>query len=139
MVLAEPGAAHEHAQVSVDVMNKYGILEKGMELSDVAEYVAGTQLGQPEQIFLLRASDRELGSTSSIAAFVRTHSVVEGNLFRISRSESVLDTLKIRLAKSSSRRVAEGEAAPQGGARQAWARMIGSRAARLSSNSLPRG
>ena len=29
MVLAEPGAAHEHAQVSVDVMSKYGILEKG--------------------------------------------------------------------------------------------------------------
>ena len=34
MVLAEPGVAHEHAQVSVDVMNKYGILEKGMELDE---------------------------------------------------------------------------------------------------------
>ncbi len=87
MVLAEPGAAHENAQVSVDVMNKYGILEKGMELDDVRDYVAGTDLGKPEQIFLLRASDREVGSTID-RAFLRTHSVVEGNLFRIHRHQA---------------------------------------------------
>ena len=65
MVLAEPGAAHEHAQVSVDVMNKYGILEKGHGArATSSEYVAGTQMGRPEQIFLLRASERELGRRS---------------------------------------------------------------------------
>jgi hypothetical protein len=41
----------------------------------------------------LRASERELGRTVD-RAFVRTHSVVEGNLFRISRSESLLDTVR---------------------------------------------
>lgn len=93
MVLAEPGAAHENAQVSVDVMKKYGILEKGMELDDVQDYVAGTEMGRPEQIFLLRASEQELGRTMD-RVFVHTHSAVEGNLFRISRSESLLDTAK---------------------------------------------
>jgi SAM-dependent methyltransferase/uncharacterized protein YbaR (Trm112 family) len=90
IVLAEPGAAHEHAQVSVDVMNKYGILEKGMELDDVRRYVAGTSLGQPEQVFLIRATDREIGRTLD-RVFVQTHSAVEGNLFRILRNESLLE------------------------------------------------
>lgn len=89
IVLAEPGAAHEHAQVSVDVMNKYGILEKGMELDDVQRYVAGTSLGRPEQVFLIRATDREIGRTLD-RVFVQTHSAVEGNLFRIPRNESLL-------------------------------------------------
>jgi hypothetical protein len=93
MVLAEPGAAHENAQISVDVMSKYGILEKGMELGDVREYVAGTDLGKPEQIFLLRASDREVGSTLD-RTYLRTHSVVEGNLFRIYRRQAALDAVK---------------------------------------------
>jgi uncharacterized protein YbaR (Trm112 family)/SAM-dependent methyltransferase len=92
MVLAEPGAGHEHAQVSVDVMSKYGILEKGMELDDVREYIAGTQMGV-EQMFLLRASDREMGRRLD-RVFVQTHTAVEGNLFRISRRESLLETVR---------------------------------------------
>jgi ubiquinone/menaquinone biosynthesis C-methylase UbiE/uncharacterized protein YbaR (Trm112 family) len=93
MVLAEPGAAHEHAQVSVDVMSKYGILEKGMELDDVHEYVNGTLMGKPEQVFVLRASDREIGQRLD-RAFIQTHSAIEGNLFRIVRSRRVLDAVK---------------------------------------------
>ena len=88
VVLAEPGAAHEHAQVAVDVMSKYGILEKGMELADVRRYVEGTPL-RPEQIFLMRAAEQELGRVLD-PAFVRTHSAVEGNLFSIRRTEGVL-------------------------------------------------
>ena len=38
VILAEPGGAHEDAKVSVDAMEKYGILESGMELDDVAGY-----------------------------------------------------------------------------------------------------
>jgi SAM-dependent methyltransferase/uncharacterized protein YbaR (Trm112 family) len=90
VVLAEPGAAHENAQVAVDVMKKYGILEKGMELEDVQRYVAGTPLGRPEQVFLLRATGREMGRTLD-RFFVRTHSVVENNLFRIPRREGILE------------------------------------------------
>jgi SAM-dependent methyltransferase/uncharacterized protein YbaR (Trm112 family) len=93
MVLAEPGASHEDAQVSVDVMSKYGILEKGMELDDVREYVEGTDMGKPEQIFLVRASDGEVGATID-RAFLRTHSVVEGNLFRIYRQQGAFDAMK---------------------------------------------
>jgi uncharacterized protein YbaR (Trm112 family)/SAM-dependent methyltransferase len=93
MVLAEPGAAHEDAQISVDVMAKYGILEKGMELDDVRDYIAGTDMGKPEQIFLLRVSDGEVGSTIG-RTFLGTHSVVEGNLFRIYRQQRALDALK---------------------------------------------
>jgi SAM-dependent methyltransferase len=93
MVLAEPGASHEHAQVSVDVMNKYGILEKGMELVDVKDYVTNTQMRVPEQIFLLRASERDFGRPID-RAFAQTHSAVEANLFRIVRSERMLDSLK---------------------------------------------
>jgi hypothetical protein len=102
MVLAEPGAAHEHAQVSVDVMNKYGILEKGMELGDVQDYVAGTQMGRPEQIFLVRASEQEFGRTLD-RGFVQSHSAVEGNLFRIARRESLGDA--VRAAWREPRRV----------------------------------
>jgi len=93
MVLAEPGAAHEHAQVSVDVMHKYGILEKGMELEDVHDYAAGTNMSSPEQIFLVRASQRELGRVLD-RTFVQTHSTVEGNLFRMGRHESLLETAR---------------------------------------------
>ena len=91
-VLAEPGAAHEHAKVAVDVMNKYGILEKGMELADVERYVAGTAMGRPEQIFLLRASDRQFGATLG-PGFARTHSAVEGNLFRMQKSDGMVASL----------------------------------------------
>ena len=123
IVLAEPGAAHEHAQVSVDVMNKYGILEKGMELEDVRQYVAGTPLGRPEQVFLLRADHREIGKTLD-RVFVQTHSAVEGNLFRIARKESLLETVPTAWQKPSSRRLAEGETARQSRAGQTGAHEV---------------
>lgn len=90
VVLAEPGSAHEHSRVARDVMDKYGILEKGMELEDVERYVAGTLLGDPEQLFLLRATQHELGRTLD-RTFARTHSMLEGNLFRIQRRDSILE------------------------------------------------
>lgn len=81
VILAEPGAAHEQAQVAIDAMAKYGILEKGMELADVRAYAAGTTFGV-EQLFLVRLSANEVGRLVD-PAFVTTHSVVEGNLFRL--------------------------------------------------------
>jgi SAM-dependent methyltransferase/uncharacterized protein YbaR (Trm112 family) len=89
VVLAEPGAAHEHAKVAVDVMNKYGILEKGMELADVERYVEGTAMSRPEQIFVVRTSESELGAKLD-SVFVRTHSAVEGNIFRMRKSDGVV-------------------------------------------------
>jgi uncharacterized protein YbaR (Trm112 family)/SAM-dependent methyltransferase len=81
VILAEPGAAHEHAPVAIDAMQKYGILEKGMELADVRGYVDGTTLNA-EQVFLLRMAHGEVGALVD-TGFVTNHSVVEGNLFRL--------------------------------------------------------
>lgn len=82
VVLAEPGAAHEDAQVSVDVMKKYGILEKGMELDDVIGYAAGTSLGSAEQNYVVRARGAELHRTLDLP-FIRANAIVTTNLFTL--------------------------------------------------------
>ena len=82
VVLAEPGGAHEHAEVSVDVMKKYGILERGMELEDVAAYAAGTTLTGLEQVFLALGTQNDAGQRAD-RAFFKGRSIVEGNLFRL--------------------------------------------------------
>jgi SAM-dependent methyltransferase len=82
VVLAEPGAAHEDAQVSVDVMKKYGILEKGMELDDVIGYAAGTALGATEQNYVVRARGTELHRTLDLP-FIRANAIVTTNLFTL--------------------------------------------------------
>ena len=83
VILAEPGAAHEQAQVAIDAMQKYGILEKGMELSDVLAYAHGTTLAV-EQLYLMRMAHGEVGANAN-TAFLKTHSVLEGNLFRLTK------------------------------------------------------
>ena len=65
-------------------MTKYGILERGMELSDVADYAAGTALTDPEQVFMLRVARDEVGAEVD-SRFLRRHSAVEGNLFRLTK------------------------------------------------------
>jgi uncharacterized protein YbaR (Trm112 family)/SAM-dependent methyltransferase len=84
VILAEPGGEHEGAAVSVDAMEKYGILERGMELSDVAGYAAGTALADPEELFVLRVARDEVGAEVD-SRFLRRHSAVEGNLFRLTK------------------------------------------------------
>ncbi len=86
LVLAEPGAAHEHDEGSVDVMEKYGILEKGMELTDVAGYAEGTGFSDPEQIFLVQA--RHLDLHSRVVDVARRDSSVEGNIFRLRKDRA---------------------------------------------------
>lgn len=61
VVLVEPGGAHEHAAVSVEVMDKYGTLEKGMELEDVMKYAEGTGLGECRQQEIQRREIRMHG------------------------------------------------------------------------------
>jgi 2-polyprenyl-3-methyl-5-hydroxy-6-metoxy-1,4-benzoquinol methylase len=83
-ILAEPGAAHEQAPVAIDAMQKYGILEKGMEIVDVRGYCAGTSL-HAEQVYLVRLAREEAGAVADLP-FVTRHSVVEGNLFKLTKS-----------------------------------------------------
>ena len=91
LVLAEPGAAHEEAPISVEVMAKYGILEKGMELADVARYAEGTAFGAPEQIFVVQAQHRELAK--KVVEVARASSSVEGNIFRLRKGGSNRETV----------------------------------------------
>ena len=85
VVLAEPGGAHEHAEVSVDVMRKYGILERGMELEDVAGYASGSALTGVEQVFLARTTQDDIGRGVD-RALLKERSLFEGNLFRLRKS-----------------------------------------------------
>jgi SAM-dependent methyltransferase len=87
VVLAEPGGAHEHAEVSVDVMRKYGILERGMELEDVCGYAAGTRLTRIEQVFLAKVTAADAGALVS-RDFLRARNSTEGHLFRLSRGDA---------------------------------------------------
>ncbi len=53
IVLLEPGGQHETDEVSVNVMDTYGIMEVGMELADVQGYIDGIEtFGPARQIFL---------------------------------------------------------------------------------------
>lgn len=53
IVLLEPGGQHETDAVSVEVMDTYGIMEVGMELTDVQGYIDGIDgVGPARQIFL---------------------------------------------------------------------------------------
>jgi SAM-dependent methyltransferase/uncharacterized protein YbaR (Trm112 family) len=88
VVLAEPGAAHEQANVSVDTMKKYGILEKGMELSDVAEYARDLPFAQPEQQYVLHAPAADLERGIFLPNAWR-YSPVHGNIFRIRKDTSL--------------------------------------------------
>jgi uncharacterized protein YbaR (Trm112 family)/2-polyprenyl-3-methyl-5-hydroxy-6-metoxy-1,4-benzoquinol methylase len=80
VVLAEPGAEHEHAPAAVAAMTKYGILERGMELADVTEYAKGTTFAV-EQVLLMRLAASEVPVPVN-AAFASAHTAIEGNLFR---------------------------------------------------------
>jgi SAM-dependent methyltransferase/uncharacterized protein YbaR (Trm112 family) len=87
VVLAEPGAAHETAPVSVETMAKYGILEKGMELDDIEAYVAGLPFAPPVQHYLLHTAADELEQGIDVTA-ARRHSAVPGNIFRLRKDVS---------------------------------------------------
>jgi SAM-dependent methyltransferase/uncharacterized protein YbaR (Trm112 family) len=82
VILAEPGGEHEDAKVSVDAMEKFGILEKGMELDDVEGYADGTTFGAPEQLHLLRVTHAERGLVLD-DAFVQHHSAYHSNFFKL--------------------------------------------------------
>lgn len=80
VVLAEPGAEHEHAQVSIDVVEKYGILERGLEADDVKAYCEGLDFIPPEQYFILKIQSGEKGKVLT-SKFIKSHSFVECNIF----------------------------------------------------------
>lgn len=85
IVLGEPGRMHELAKVSIDAMDKYGILEKGMELNDISLYCHNLDFLPPEQHFILGIQENEMGKTLS-REFIGSHYYVDCNVFRIKKS-----------------------------------------------------
>jgi hypothetical protein len=69
-------------------MEKYGILERGMELADVAGYAAGIAFNPPEQILVIRTTTAELGGRLD-QSFAKSHSAVGGNLFRLTKGTRI--------------------------------------------------
>lgn len=87
IVLAEPGGSHEFFDQSRDVMDKYGILEKGLELEDVFSYCRGLGVEPPEQHFVLGIRGRERNEKLT-RPFLRAHSQVDCKYFTIKKGES---------------------------------------------------
>jgi SAM-dependent methyltransferase/uncharacterized protein YbaR (Trm112 family) len=85
VVLAEPGGAHESAAVSVDAMQKYGILERGMELSDISLYIAGSGLSNPVQHRVIEVSDPQASAMKLSADMLRTYAFTNSNLYTVEK------------------------------------------------------
>jgi SAM-dependent methyltransferase/uncharacterized protein YbaR (Trm112 family) len=84
IVLAEPDGTHEYAEISRSVMDKYGILEKGMELEDVNHYCDGLKILPPEQHFILIMQRNEQNKNLS-PEFILSHSYTDCNVFVIKK------------------------------------------------------
>jgi len=101
IVLAEPDGTHEYAEVSRSVMDKYGILEKGMELSDVKGYCAGLNILPPEQRYILHLSNSEKRRRLS-TDFILSHSHIDCNVFVI-KKRLTQDTRAFTYTKTKSK------------------------------------
>jgi uncharacterized protein YbaR (Trm112 family)/SAM-dependent methyltransferase len=84
IVLAEPGGTHEYAKIARDVQDKYGILEKGMELDDVKEYCQGLNVIPPRQHYILDIQDNEQNKKLSVP-FILSHLYIDCNVFVIKK------------------------------------------------------
>lgn len=85
VILAEPGKDHESLEESIDVMEKFGILEKGMELSDIRSYIKGEDFLSPEQHYVLKLKKDDLKSYLD-HSFARSHSYVDCLIFSVTKS-----------------------------------------------------
>jgi len=86
VILAEPNAAHEPHERSQEIMDKYGILERGMELADVTQYAAGSSFTFVDQVIPLRVSHHERWRRIA-NRFVLSHNSFVHNLFVINRTQ----------------------------------------------------
>ncbi|MGD2086731.1 MAG: methyltransferase domain-containing protein [Candidatus Aminicenantes bacterium] len=85
IVLAEPDGTHEYREISREAMDKYGHLERGMELEDVNEYCHGLNVISPEQHFILNIQNKEQNQRLS-PDFILSHSHIDCNVFVIKKS-----------------------------------------------------
>lgn len=82
IVLAEPSTAHDTTPAVMEVAAKYGTIEKGMDLIDVRNYVAGSGLEDPVQHYILDVPHAAIG-TAVDQQTLATWSFNPANLFTI--------------------------------------------------------
>lgn len=85
VVLAEPGADHETVQHVIDVMQKYGILERGMDLSDVENYTLGTGFMPPKQHYVVELNNSTPRRRLLKEEGIKERSLTNSNLFTIEK------------------------------------------------------
>lgn len=85
VILAEPGADHEKAQVSVDMMERFGILERGMSLDDVKSYTLGTGFAEPKQHYVLEVDASVSRKDLLTPEGLEQHSATASSLFTIEK------------------------------------------------------
>jgi SAM-dependent methyltransferase/uncharacterized protein YbaR (Trm112 family) len=121
IVLLEPGGQHETAEVSVQVMDDYGIMEVGMELADVQSYIEGIDtFAAARQIFLapyLSDDTRPSIPTSEL----RERSIIGWGLFVIEKDASNADQRK----QASSAQTGALQTRPERGKGGFFDRLIG--------------
>ncbi|MCP4215330.1 MAG: methyltransferase domain-containing protein [bacterium] len=87
IVLAEPGGTHELAKGAREVMDKYGILEKGIELDELVQYCECLKVLPPEQHYFLKVNRTEENKTLS-REFIDSHTNIDCNVFVVNKSLS---------------------------------------------------
>jgi hypothetical protein len=64
-------------------MEKYGILERGMDLADVASYAAGTGFLPPQRHQVIEIPDDELANGLNTKESLLKHSFTNSNLYTV--------------------------------------------------------
>lgn len=105
VLLAEPGATHQHSAVAVETMTAHGILEKGMDLADVEDYVAGLPFERPEQHHVLRMTTDQLSEGIALPAS-DPFRVTDSNIYRVRKARPA-DAGRARGPAATARPVAE--------------------------------
>ena len=84
VILAEPGSEHESAEPAQEVMEKYGILEKGMSLDDLKSYCLGSGFSTPEEHFIIDIKSEEKKKILT-KKFIQSHIYADCHFFRIKK------------------------------------------------------
>lgn len=85
VVLSEPGSRHETMAEVQAVMDRFGTLEKGMDLDDVTGYVQGTGFERPQQHLMLKL-EQALAHKLLEEDVIERSSCAPANLFSIRKS-----------------------------------------------------
>ena len=86
IVLAEPGPQHEKEPSSIKVMEKFGILEKGMSLEDVQSYAEDLENAEIKQVYIVKVDNDEIKPVL-FPASLKAHKFTDCNYYVIRKKE----------------------------------------------------